>query len=410
MAEVAITRAADYDEAEKAIRGAVDLLGGIKKFIHRGDAVVIKPNSVGPSPPELPITTHPTVVTALIKLAKEAGARRIIVGDNPGFNLPGKACFEYNGIEDAALEAGAEISYFDEEPYVPIRVPAGIVYDVVELPKPVVDADVLISAAKMKTHVCTVATLCIKNLHGLNSWEDKKKIHKSDLGQKFVDLAKAIKEKLRLSIIDGIRAMEGQGPVGGSPVDMGLVIAGDNIVAVDAVACACMGIEPMELPTTQAATYQGLGPGILREIEIRGEKIENVKRSFKRPIVPFASSSPNVTLYLGGACKEGCLLTLDPQFNVLEPNWDPKKKYAIVIGVNPIIPYKNLNVDEVWVIGDCAIKSVEKIGIKPEPIYVDGCPPLNDMFIDLYCRLVLSTIFPEGHPRVSGKGVWIPKG
>jgi len=407
MVQVAISKAADYDEAEKAVREAVKLLGGTKKFVHAGDVVVVKPNSTIYTPPEMPITTHPAVVAAVAKLAKEADAKKVIVGDNPAFNFPARMCFEYNGIEAAAREAGAEVSYFDEEPYVPVKVPGGVIYEVVKLPKPVADADVVISVAKMKTHSCTVATLCIKNLHGLNTWEDKKGIHKADLGQKFVDIVKAIKGKLRLSVVDGICAMEGQGPSGGFPVDMGLVLAGDNIVAVDAVASACMGIDPMEVPTTQIATYQGLGPAALHEITVKGENIKEVMRPFKRAILQFASKDPNVTLYLGGACLGGCIHTMEPQYDFIPR--DSNKKYAIIVGMNPIIPHKNLNVDEVWVVGDCAISCVEKMDLEPRPTRVfEGCPPLLDEFFDDFCGLI-PEIFPEGHPRVSGRGIWVPR-
>jgi len=399
VVEVAITKAPDYEGAEDALRRSVALLGGMNKFIHAGDVVVIKPNSSTFTWPEVLLTTHPAVVGALVRMAWEAGAKRVIVGDNPAFDFPGKICFEYNGIGPAALEAGAELSYFDEEPYIPVKVPNGIIYDSVRLPKPVVDADVVVSVAKMKTHICTVATLCIKNLHGLNSWEDKKEIHKMDLGQKFVDIAKAIDGKLRLSVVDGISAMEGQGPAGGSPVDLGLIIAGDNIVAVDAVASACMGIDPMEVPTTQIASYQGLGSATLSKITIRGEKIEEVMRHFKRAIIPYAAKDSNVTVYMGGACTGGCAIMLDPQFDVFPR--DPEKKYAVIAGMNPVIPKRKLDVDEVWVVGDCAIGCVERMDFKPRPTrFFKGCPPLTDDFIDRFCR-ILPEIFPDGHPRVA---------
>jgi uncharacterized protein (DUF362 family) len=407
MAQVAITKAADYDEAEKAVREAVGLLGGMKKFVHANDIVVVKPNSTAYTPPQAALTTHPAVVAALVKLAKEASAKKVIVGDDPAFKFHARMCFDYNGIEAAARDAGAEVSYFDEEPHVQVKVPDGVTYEVVELPKPVVDADVVISTAKMKTHTGTVATLCIKNLHGLNTWEDKKKIHKTDVGQKFVDLAKAIKEKLRLSVVDGIRAMEGQGPSGGLPVDMGLFLAGDNIVAVDAVASACMGIDPMEVPTTQIAMYEGLGPASLHEITVKGEKIKDVARPFKRAFFQLVSRDPNVTVYWGGACLGGCLHMVERQYDYFSR--DPNKKYAIIIGMNPTIPRKNLNVDEVWVTGDCAISCVKKMDFQPRPTKLfEGCPPLNDQMFDQLCKLT-PEIFPEGHPRVSGRGIWVPK-
>jgi len=407
MAQVAITKATNYNEAEKAVRGAVELLGGMEKFVHVGDVVVVKPNSTAYTPPEMALTTHPAVVAALVKLAKEAGAKKVIVGDNPAFNFPARMCFDYNRIEAAAREAGAEVSYFDEEPHVPVKVPGGVVYDVVELPKPVVDADVVISTAKMKTHTCTVATLCIKNLHGLNTWEDKKRIHKTDMGQKFVDLAKAIKEKLRLSMVDGIRAMEGQGPSGGFPVDMGLVLAGDNIVAVDAVASACMGIDPMEVPPTQIAMYQGLGPAALHEITVKGENVKEVRRPFKRAILEIASRDPNVTVYWGGACLGGCIHMMEAQYDYFRR--DPNRRYAIIVGMNPVIPRKNLNADEVWVKGDCAIRSVKKMDFEPRPTrFFEGCPPLTDQSFDEACGLT-PEIFPKGHPKVSGRGIWVPR-
>jgi uncharacterized protein (DUF362 family) len=356
---------------------SIDLLGGIKEIVNSGDTVLIKPNIMEPMPPETGAVVDPRIVGELVKLVKSANPKKIIVGENPAYNFKARDAFRVSGIGEMVKKLGAEISYFDEEPYVEVEVPNGRILDSIELPKAVVESDVLINVAKMKTHGLVGATLAIKNLHGLLQWKDKWFLaHKTDIFYKLTDIIKAVKEKLKLSIIDGIVAMEGQGPALGDIIeDMDVMVAGKDIVAVDAVASAIMGFQPLELPMTQVAANQGLGNADLYDIEVKGETIDSVQRHFKRPIISYVSDSPNVVMYIGGVCL-ACLT----RYNFFMPEVDENKTYAVIMGFDPIIP-REIKVDEVHIIGNCAIKSandlMEKFG-NAKIVITEGCPPMNE--------------------------------
>ncbi|MGQ9723274.1 MAG: DUF362 domain-containing protein [Candidatus Jordarchaeum sp.] len=365
-------------DPEKVVPKSVDLLGGVAEIVDSGDTVLIKPNIMEPMPPETAAVVDPKIVEEIVKLVKSANPRKIIVGESPAYNFKARDAFKVSGIGEIVKKLGAEISYFDEEPYVEVDVPNGRILESIELPKTVVESDVLINVAKMKTHGLTGATLAIKNLHGLLQWKDKWFLaHKTDIFYKLADIIKAVKEKLKLSFIDGIVAMEGQGPALGDIIeDMDVVVAGKDIVAVDAVASAVMGFQPLELPMTQVAANQGLGNADLYDIEVKGETIESVQRHFKRPIISYVSDIPNVTLYIGGVCQ-ACLT----RYNFFMPEVDENKTYVVIMGCNPIIP-RDVEVDEVHVIGECAVKSandlMEKFG-DAKIVMTEGCPPMNEI-------------------------------
>nr|MDO8099350.1 DUF362 domain-containing protein [Candidatus Njordarchaeota archaeon] len=365
-------------DPETVVPRSIDFLGGVDEIIDSGDIVLIKPNIMEPMPPETAAVVDPKIVKELIKLVKSVNPKRIIVGENPAYNFKARDAFRVSGIGEVVRKSGAEISYFDEEPYVEVDVPNGRILDSIELPKTVMESDVVINVAKMKTHGLVGATLAIKNLHGLLQWKDKWFLaHKTDIFYKLPDIIKAIKEKLKLSIIDGIVAMEGQGPALGDIIDdMDVLVASKDIVAADAVASAIMGFQPLELPMTQVAANQGLGIADLFDIEVKGETIESVQRHFKRPITSYVPDTPNVLMYIGGVCLS-CLT----RYNFFMPEIDEDKTYAVIMGFNPIIP-REIKANEVHIIGDCAIRTtsdlMDKFG-SAKIVTTEGCPPMNEI-------------------------------
>lgn len=374
-AEVAVVKGRN---PKVMIDEAFELIGGIDDILKGGESVLVKPNAQGPQlPEEPPGVTDPQVVAALVKTLKDAGAGRVVVGENPMYGLKARYALRNSGIEDAALNAGAEVSYFDEEPYVEIDIPEAVVWRKIRLPKPILEADIRVSVPKMKTSGTLLASLGIKNYQGLFLWEDKKNWHREiDLAHKLVDTLRVVKP--HLVVMDAITAMEGNGPVAGTPKRMDLILAGRDVVAVDAVASAIMGFDPMEVYTTQIATAQGLGVSDLNRIRVKGKKIEEVRQFFKRPIVAAAGAAPNVTVYAGGVCK-GCKIRLASTPTEIRSD----KRYAVITGYKPFVP-PDVNLeeafDEVWVLGDCAADHVEDV---KKYKFVPGCPPL-DWSADIY--------------------------
>ncbi len=126
----------------------------------------------------------------------------------------------------------------------------------------------------------------------------------------------------------------------------------------------------MEVPTTQIAHKQHLGVGDLSQITVKGQKIENVRMHFKRPIFQYISDNPNVTTYFGGVCC-GCIYRIPETENAI--GIDPKKKYALVFGRRVNLPEK-IDADEIWLIGDCTAPYRNKY---TNSVFVEGCPPLK---------------------------------
>jgi uncharacterized protein (DUF362 family) len=348
---VAIATAKDYDQAETAVREVAELLGGAKRFAKRGDVVLIKPNMIAASKPEEAEVTHPAMIEAAVRIFKETGAT-VKIGEQTGWHGDPLTTFEVTGMRAAALRAGAdEICNWDQEEYVDVNVPNGRFFSVVKLPKSLVQADVIVNLPKMKTNLVQVVSLGIKNWMGALHNSQRTFFHKTamDIGA-MVDILKALGSRVKLNILDGIVGMDGAGPHAGLITFPGVVVASSDIVAFDAVACAIMDIHPFEVPATQFAMKDGLGTADLREIEILGKTIEEVKHPFKRPVVQVVSRYPNVMEFVGGACYGACR----DGINGLPPHIDPSKKYAIIVGARAMIGQDLSNFDEVWLVGMCA--------------------------------------------------------
>jgi uncharacterized protein (DUF362 family) len=355
---------------EEAVRRAIDLAGGIKRTIKSHDRVFIKPNAVVPLSHSTGVVTNPAVIKALVKIALEAGAERVIVGDSPFIAYKSREVLTKIGIVEAAQDAGAEIAYLDEEPYEEVGATNAKIMNKIRLPKSFLSCNVFITAPKMKTHNQTVVSLSIKNQHGLLRAEDKRIMHRDDIHQKIVDITGVAKPNL--IIIDGTVALEGQGPTYGSPVETNLILAGTNVVSCDAVASSLMGFEPESITSLRLAQMQGFGTLDVNEISIKGENLNNVRVKFKKPSTEVVGVFPHVNVYVGGPCQSGCYawtrVGLDgmKRHGVLDK---VKGNINIIMGVSPTVPEKLDG--RTFVIGDCAAKHKDK------GIFIPGCPPFD---------------------------------
>jgi uncharacterized protein (DUF362 family) len=371
---------ANYNESDmlfvkSMIKEALDFLGGIGKFISDGDRVVIKPNVTGPVVPEQLTTTDPRVVEALINLIKEeTGAGEIIVVDCSAFAIDTELAFLGSGIASAVQRAGGKLLALEKDEYREVEVPGAKVLRRVRLPRTVLDADVLINVPKMKTHIYTMVSLSLKNQHGYLLWGDKERFHRTDLDQKFSDLYRAVKPNL--AIVDGICAMQGQGPHSANPEDlindMNVIIAGTDCVAVDAVASAVMGFDPLEVPTTRIASSEGLGEADLRKIDVKGKEIKEVRRVFRRPNPDPRGVSPYLSVYVGAACI-GCLGAIRGLVDAFTSSSyvDLLRDICVIVGKNSELP--NDIKGEVYVVGDCAEEH------KARGKFFPGCPPMLNL-------------------------------
>lgn len=289
MAErVALARCGSYQlpVLENSLKKLLGLLGGIGKFIKNGDRVLIKINLLSGKPPEKAVTTHPSLVEAVVNLVKEAGGIPAI-GDSPGerATITGLArAYRIAGFEEVSRKTSVPLVSFEDD-VMEVENSQGRLYKKFTVTKRIKDFDVIISLPKLKTHPLTCITAGVKNnfgfIPGLRKTEFHLKLPDSELfSQMLVDLLDTV--KIDLVILDAIVAMEGNGPAGGAPRKVGAILASKNPVASDFVACKLIGYKnPFDIPTNRIAVERKMFlPG---NMEILGEKIEDLEvKDFKR--------------------------------------------------------------------------------------------------------------------------------
>lgn len=257
---------AEKDKPAELVRKAIKALGGMGRFVKKGNRVLIKPNIAFARPPEGAANTNPEVVAELVQLCFEAGAKEVIVLD---YTLdPARITYEMSGIAKAAEAKGARMVYVSPRDFVPIEVPKGKIlsaYDVRVL-KQVLDADVFINVPIAKTHGSARLTLGMKNLMGII--QDRGAWHRSgDLHQCIADFVTAVKP--HLTVIDAIRILASGGPKGPGRVEQkDTIIASTDIVAADAYATTLFGLTPNDVPHIIKAAELGVGVADLKRVKI----------------------------------------------------------------------------------------------------------------------------------------------
>jgi uncharacterized protein (DUF362 family)/NAD-dependent dihydropyrimidine dehydrogenase PreA subunit len=264
---VCAARCADYTSTEVAsgLERVLAPLGGMGAFVAPGQRVFLKVNLLMKAGPERAVTTHPEVVRAVIRAARAAGAAEVLVGDSPGGkNTPAaaRAVFEESGIAGVCAEEGVPTVLLDDD-VTRVRVPDGKLYTSFNLGTRAVESDVLICLPKLKTHGFMMFTGGVKNLFGCIPGLEKAQFHlkvpdRGDFAEMLVDLYLACRPAL--TIMDGVVAMEGDGPAGGTPRLVGALLASDNAPALDVVASAIAGFAPKDVYTNRAAAARGMTP------------------------------------------------------------------------------------------------------------------------------------------------------
>jgi uncharacterized protein (DUF362 family) len=250
----------DYDTA----------LSGWNKVLIKVNFITIKTWDTG-------ATTDPMVVEAIIKKLRDLPVELYVVESDATMTSADKA-FAVTGMGKMCKRHNIKflnLRYVKER--VKIDIPGGLTLKQITVPRLVTESAV-ISAAKLKTHMSTGVTLGMKNMFGLLPDKFKSKYHFRDINKVIVDINSVLKPVL--TVIDGFVGMDGRGPARGDPVQMDLILAGKDSVATDATACRIMGINPHEIDHIRLAHEQRLGK--IDELEVVGERLQDVTRVFKR--------------------------------------------------------------------------------------------------------------------------------
>jgi len=237
-------------------RKAVEKLGGINNFVKKGDKVLIKANICGGNPHIPGSYTSIEVVDELVKMIQEAGANTLIV-DSDMVWTKFHPVAEAEGWKDYALKTNVPLSNLAETDMVRFDFGQESAIGIVPVSKEIVNADVIVSVPTMKTHLLTSVTLGMKNMYGCFPEENKAKFHRFGIENVVFEVNKAFTPALTL--IDGSIGGEAFGPLSSKPAGFETIVASNDVVAADSVACQLMGYNPLEVKHLKMAHDAGLG-------------------------------------------------------------------------------------------------------------------------------------------------------
>ena len=293
--KVALIYCSSYDliEVRAAVLKGIELLGGAGKFVQPGEKIVLKVNLLVGEAPEKCVNTHPLVFKAVAELFAAEGAI-IKYGDSPGFGST-LAAAKKSGIAGVADELKIELADFKDGREVFYE--EGIQNKKFFIANGILDSDGIISMPKLKTHALERFTGSIKNQFGCVVGMRKGEFHvklpdATDFANMLVDLNNFVKP--RLYIMDGIIAMEGNGPRGGTPRQMNALLFSTDPVALDATASRMINLEPLFVPTTLIGAQTGSGTYLEDEIEILGDTLNQfICKDFKVERTPVKTLKKN---------------------------------------------------------------------------------------------------------------------
>jgi uncharacterized protein (DUF362 family) len=253
------------DSPARIVKAAIDAMGGIGKFISRGDIVVIKPNIGWDRTPEQAGDTNPEVVATVVKLCFEAGAKKVRVFDRP-VNDP-RRCYVQSGIAPAAGALGADVGYVDERKFKDMDI-KGETLKSWPLYTEIFEADKVINIPIAKHHGLAKLTMSMKNWMGIMGGL-RRQIHQK-LDASLVDLATKVKPTL--TILDAVRILTANGPQGGNLADvrkLDTVIVGVDQVAIDSYGATLFGMKGSDLGYVTLGHKMGLGQMNLERLKIK---------------------------------------------------------------------------------------------------------------------------------------------
>jgi uncharacterized protein (DUF362 family)/NAD-dependent dihydropyrimidine dehydrogenase PreA subunit len=262
-----------------AVRRSIDLIGGMDRFVKPGQRILLKPNILMPSSPEKCVVTHPDVVYAVAKLLVDHGCK-VIIAESPGAGMIYSAsnlkkAYETIGYDKVAKELGVELN--EDVGARDVANPEGKLMRRLRLIEPVFNVDAVVVVSKMKTHLFTYMTGAAKNAFGLVPGMEKPTFHArlqepSEFARMILDVNEFVKPALE--IMDAVEAMEGDGPMSGTPRHVGAILASSSYTALDVVASRIMSIDPNSVCTIGAAKERGLIAEDLSDVVVVGDDLD----------------------------------------------------------------------------------------------------------------------------------------
>jgi uncharacterized protein (DUF362 family)/Pyruvate/2-oxoacid:ferredoxin oxidoreductase delta subunit len=276
MYQVSLVPCSTYDpeRLQSALQETVAPWGGLEGVL-AGERILLKLNLLTAKPPEAAVTTHPSVLRAMIDFL-QANGRDVVVGDSPGgIHTPRsfQRLLEITGIAPVIRDTGCEVVFFDDQ-VLEYRSTVARTYSRFPIPRILTEVDNVIGLPRLKTHQLTVLTGAVKLLYGYIPGTRKAEyhLHTGKNVNMFAELLCDLYATFppTFTLMDGIVAMEGNGPHHGSPRPLGFLLAGTSAPAVDFMAAWMTGFDPLQIPTIRIAADRDLGPRELSEIQTFG--------------------------------------------------------------------------------------------------------------------------------------------
>jgi uncharacterized protein (DUF362 family) len=357
-----------YPEILRAVRKALDLIGGIEDIVKAEDLVLINPSWVAP-PVERKAgcITIPEIPRAIADIVKELGAHPVIA-ESSAVGVDTEKVIQSSGYAELR-EMGYEVINLKKTPWVNLPAENGVVFKELQCWELVQQADVIISVPKLKTHDQTEMTCAIKNLKGLQTDNGKRKDHQEGLFEAVVDLMTVVKPQL--AVVDAIVCQEGLGPIFGKPVEMNLILAGKDLVAVDSACARLIGYKPGEALLTVNAAARGLGIMDPDQIEILGEPLESVKRRFLRAIEDEPVAVEGFHMIHGQVTCTGCRNTVMSALNDMRNADQLMYLPGITVLTGDAELPEGVPREDIVTVGKCVPKE------NRTERHVNGCPPNN---------------------------------
>lgn len=279
-----LKRCSDYsrEKVYTSIAEHFELLGGIEKFVSRGDRVLLKPNFIAPRSARRATQTDPAVIIETAKLLKDFGAKPFI-GDSPAWGNV-KACVKALKMQEELNRLGVRAAQLKH----PVRCRISNRNKGAKISRIALEADAIINMPKFKSHQQLVCTFAVKNMFGCVSGKQKAIWHfargggRSEFCRFLIDIYRFMKPAV--NIIDAVRIMEGPGPIRGRPRFLGWIIAGTDPIACEIVCGRLVNMKPGDIPIVRAAEQMGFGCGEQRRITILGDEFPRlICRDFQIP-------------------------------------------------------------------------------------------------------------------------------
>ncbi len=336
----------------------------------RGRTVLVKPSFVYPARPphSLAVSTHPALVVAVARALRDHGARRVVMAEDSLLG-PSEVAFAAMGL-NGDLRGLAEVLPLKDAERVSVEIADPFVEERFVVPRIWLDADVFVSLPKLKVNLYTDVTLSVKNNFGLLLQDHRLPNHHHAIHRKIADLFRV--RPPDFVVADSVVVGEGQGPMAADPVELGVLLAGADPLAVDVVACHLMGFDPAEIEHLRLLHEAGLGPLALDAVDLEDPGLlARSRRALRRPSADLAPFADTVQIACGAevCCPSGCQGMLRNSLDqwAAAGKLDALRGTAFVLGKPAAVP-PGADPRRTIVIGDCAVDH------RDAGTFLPGCP------------------------------------